>query len=366
MTALELFSEVFGAYYQMTSYLLQICGNPGKNGLTREGIQKLADRMGFAETSIYLLPKLLGEDGWPFLEKLSGTPPHWKSRLHCLSKRPLTLLERKWLSAVVSDPKAPLFLSYELLGRLSQALEGIAPLYQNKDFRCFDQYQDGDPYQSSVYQKNFRMVLSALQEGNAVEISFQAGTHDGLENPRIHRGVYLPLQLEFSEKDNKFRVYCQRLHHKKFAGYATINLGRVTAVSSYYGKFETPSERLLFLKWMEKQQCSQPVEVDVSPERNGVERFLVEFSSYKKETSFDQQTGHCQVKIWYQKADETEVLIRILGFGPVVRVLGPESFLQQVRARVALQAKRLEITTQVKSKMLTCEHKPKDCTTSSV
>lgn len=349
---MELFSEVFGAYYQMTCYLLRVCGNPGRNGLSREEIQKMADRMGFAETSIYLLPKLLGEDGWPFLEKLSGTPPRWKSRLHSLPKRPLTLLERRWLSAVVSDPKAPLFLSYELLGRLSQALEGIAPLYQNKDFRCFDQYQDGDPYQCSAYQKNFRMVLSALQDGNALEISFQAGTHDGLENPRIHRGVYLPLQLEFSEKDDKFRVYCQRLHHGRLAGYATINLGRVLMVSPYYGKFEAPSERLLFQEWMKKQQCSQPVEVDLSPERNGVERFLVEFSSYKKETILDHQTGHCKVKIWYQKTDETEVLIRILGFGPVARVLGPKSFLQQVRARVALQAKRLEVTTQVKSKAM--------------
>ena len=36
-------------------------------------------------------------------------------------------------------------------------------------------------------------------------------------------------------------------------------------------------------------------------------------------------------------ADETELLIEVLSFGPVVRVLGPESFLRQIRARVKRQ-----------------------------
>ena len=64
---MELFSEVFGAYYQMVYQLLRLCG---QEGLTREKIVRLAGRTGFGETSVYLLPKLLGEDGWPFLEQL--------------------------------------------------------------------------------------------------------------------------------------------------------------------------------------------------------------------------------------------------------------------------------------------------------
>ena len=335
----------------MASYLLRVCGSAEKEGFTQGEIQRLAVHMGFAETSIYLLPKLLGENSWPFLEKLpgiSGAPARWRSRLHHLPKRPLSLLERRWLSAAVSNPKASLFLSYELLGRLTQALEGTVPLYLEKDFRCFDQYQDGDLYLSSDYQKNFRAVLSALRSGRPLEISFRTGTHEGFENPRTHRGVYIPLQLEFSEKDDKFRVYCQRLHHGNPSGYASINLGRILTVLPYYGKCFGCSDRNLFREWLKKQQCSQPVVVDVSPERNGVERFLVEFSFYRKETSLDQQTGHCLVKIWYQKADETEVLIRILGFGPVVRVLGPENFVCQIKNRIALQSRRLDPTAQIR------------------
>ncbi len=341
---MELFSEVFGAYYQMVSHLLRICST---REMAREEIQRAAASMGFGESSVYLLPKLMGKDGWPFLEKCPGPPDRWKSRLSRLPKRPLTLLERRWLSAVLTDPRAPLFLSYETLGRLNQALEGVSPLYIQRDFRYFDQYLDGDPYPSASYQKRFRLILSALREGQALEITFQAGAHGGAESPRIHRGVYIPLRLEYSEKDDKFRILCKRLHRGRPAGYATVNLGRVLEASPRPERCTSSAEMELMGKWLEKQKCGQPAEVVVSPERNGVERFLVEFSSYEKESWMEPDTGRCHVKIWYQKSDETEVLIRILGFGPIVQVLGPAPFLRQVKERVRLQTVRLEQTAQV-------------------
>ena len=44
------------------------------------------------------------------------------------------------------------------------------------------------------------------------------------------------------------------------------------------------------------------------------------------------------MRLWYQQEDQIEVLIRLLGFGPVVRVLGPESFVALMRERVRKQA----------------------------
>lgn len=64
---------------------------------------------------------------------------------------------------------------------------------------------------------------------------------------------------------------------------------------------------------------------------------MVEFSSYEKQSEYDGETGSCTVTLWYQRDDETEVLIRLLGFGPVVRVLGPKRFMAQMRERVLRQ-----------------------------
>ena len=318
---MELFSEVFGAYYQMVYQLLRLCG---QEGLTREKIVRLAGRTGFGETSVYLLPKLLGEDGWPFLEQLfqEGQPVRWKSRLGRPVKRPVTLLERQWLSAAISDPRAPLFLSRELLGRLEKALEGVAPLYRQGDFRYFDRYLDGDPYDSSAYQKIFRRVLTALEEGRALEIRFQAGPHGGMEVSRTHRGVYIPLQLEFSEKDDKFRLLAvgNRRRH-------VVNLSRIHACEL----LEAAPDR-----FCPTPKHMQELELLLHDERNGLERVLLHFSHFEKETRRLDQRLY-QIRLRYDRADETELLIRILSFGPVLEVCSPPAFVDLVRQRIARQ-----------------------------
>jgi hypothetical protein len=46
--------------------------------------------------------------------------------------------------------------------------------------------------------------------------------------------------------------------------------------------------------------------------------------------------------IYYDKHDENELLIRILSFGPVIKVLEPDNFLQLVKERVRKQSELLE------------------------
>ena len=60
-------------------------------------------------------------------------------------------------------------------------------------------------------------------------------------------------------------------------------------------------------------------------------------ANYEKHTEFDEERKCWICSIYYDKADETELLIDILSFGPVVRVLGPEPFLGLIKARVRRQ-----------------------------
>ena len=64
---------------------------------------------------------------------------------------------------------------------------------------------------------------------------------------------------------------------------------------------------------------------------------MVQFAFYDKETQPDAEKGGYRCKIRYSKDDETELLIRILSFGPVVRVLGPNTFIEQVQERIKTQ-----------------------------
>ena len=73
-------------------------------------------------------------------------------------------------------------------------------------------------------------------------------------------------------------------------------------------------------------------------ERNALERVMLHFSDLEKETVRLDET-HYRVELWYKQSDETEILIRILSFGPVLRVLEPEAFLGLIRERLKKQKK---------------------------
>ena len=76
--------------------------------------------------------------------------------------------------------------------------------------------------------------------------------------------------------------------------------------------------------------------LELKDERNALERFMLHFSHLKKETR-KLDDGRFMVKLYYDKEDRTEMLIRILSFGPVVKVTEPESFIDMIRERLEMQ-----------------------------
>ena len=63
---------------------------------------------------------------------------------------------------------------------------------------------------------------------------------------------------------------------------------------------------------------------------------MLHFSDLEKETErIDDR--HYRIILHYRQGDETEILIRILSFGPVLKVLEPETMVAQIRERLAKQ-----------------------------
>lgn len=76
--------------------------------------------------------------------------------------------------------------------------------------------------------------------------------------------------------------------------------------------------------------------LEVTDERNGLERILFHFSHLEKETKkLDSQLY--RLKLVYDASDETEMLIRILSFGPKIKVIEPEDFIVKIRERLLKQ-----------------------------
>lgn len=72
-------------------------------------------------------------------------------------------------------------------------------------------------------------------------------------------------------------------------------------------------------------------------ERNGLERVLLHFSHFEKET-LKLEDGLYQIKLRYDRDDEAELLIRVLSFGPVLEVKSPAEFIRLIRERIRVQS----------------------------
>ena len=76
--------------------------------------------------------------------------------------------------------------------------------------------------------------------------------------------------------------------------------------------------------------------LEITNERNALERAMLQFSYLAKRT---ERTGEktFRMMLHYRKEDETELLIKIISFGPLVRVVEPDSIAALIRERIERQ-----------------------------
>ncbi len=324
---MELFSEIYSCYYTVVAKILNTAFN---NPLTKADITEIIDSNAFSESAFYILPKLL-EGDWKLLK---NTGDKYISMLGENVILPLTSLQKSWLKSLLSDKRIALFLKDEQIEFLKEYLANIDPLFDINDFYYYDTYSDGDPYHQKAYIENFRAVLAALKTKTIITISFESGKRGSIN------GSYLPIKIEYSSKDDKFRVHAFKIRYGKIVTNATINMSRIYKVEISKESFQgtLPSDN-----YVDKNKCNDPVIIEISKERNAVERCMLHFANFEKRTEYDETTDKYISYIYYNLQDETELLIRILSFGPVIRVLGPERFLAQIKERVKKQSELLGI-----------------------
>ena len=296
-----LFSEVYGSYFRVVAAIL---AEAGDGSLTPAKITRLVQKEAFAESTL-AIPAALRSGSWPLLE--GGLRPVLRHR----PTMPLTLLQKRWMKALLADPRISLFAPS------AAGLEDVEPLFGPDLFVWFDRHTDGDPYQDPRYIQCFRTACQAIREKRRLQVCFvsQGGAR--------HTFNCLPYRLEYSSKDDKFRLLSWGN-----ARFGTVNMAGVCscrllepAESSDSPSAEPPLARMTLL---------------LRDERNGLERVLLHFSHFEKETRKLEDHLY-QLRLWYDKQDESELLIRVLSFGPVLKLLEPEELVEQVKARIRSQ-----------------------------
>ena len=297
-----LFSEIYGSYFNVVAAVL---AEAAEGCLTEQRLTGLVQEKAFAE-SVLAIPAALKRGDWPLLGKNLEPVIRHKPTM------PLTTLQKRWLKALLLDPRIALFAPD------AAGLEDMEPLYRPETFVRFDQYADGDPYGDENYIRCFRTVLQAIREKRRLNIRFHSRTG------ARHSITCIPYRLEYSAKDDKFRLLAAGARRDN-----VVNLARVESCELLGGydpdSFRPPEQRLHELVLL------------LHDERNGLERVLLHFSHFEKETrKLDDRLY--QMKLRYDQEDETELLIRVLSFGPVLEVKAPAGFIALVKGRIDWQA----------------------------
>ena len=296
-----LFSEIYSAYFNAVAAIIAkaLAGD-----LTAQDLGKIIDERAFAE-SMLTIPAALTNGEWALLA------PNWQTPLKREPQMPLTILQKRWLKALTQDPRLALF------GLDATGLDGVTPLFGPDDFVFFDRYADGDPFLDPAYVRNFREILTALKEKRRIYIEYRN------RYERLLTGTFIPYRLEYSAKDDKFR-----LETAGGSNAAYVNLQRIERCQV----LETHREDAL----LPPKRQENSVSFLLVDERNALDRVMLHFSDCRKETVRLDRKNY-QVKLWYEEQDETEILIRILSFGPMLKVTAPDRFITLVKKRLLMQ-----------------------------
>ena len=285
-----IFSELYSAYYNTVAAIISsiIDGEHSEKEL-----QKIVADRAFGESVLVILPSLKTEK-WQLVH------PDMTTSLEHKPTMPLTTLQKQWLKAISLDPRVKLF------GVKFPDLEEAEPLFTSADYHVYDKYGDGDPFEDEEYIKHFRIILEAIRKDS--QIKFEMVNRKG--NTMFVR--CRPVRLEYSEKDDKFRLItagCRAV--------STVNLANIRFCAHYTGERQSVGE--------EKAVIYDTVTVKIRDERNAMERFMLHFAHFEKQAEKLDRKNYF-VKIKYAHDDESEMVIRILSFGPMAEVTGSESF----------------------------------------
>ena len=305
------FHEVYSAYYNAIAWILSLAV---RKELTPKKMNDVVQDKAFGESCMYLPDRLLSDE-WPLLDDDLGT------YLKAEPTMPLTLIQKRWLRSLLEDTRIRLFLEEKSCEKLREQLEGIRPLFTADTFCFFDRFSDGDPYSDPEYKNHFRNVLEAIREEKGLFVSYknQYGVSSEIK--------VKPDTIEYSAREDKFRVYASQMEENKWEEPLRLNMSRMTACCKIADHTDVSHEV--------KIRKDKAI-IELVDDENTLERALFHFSFLEKMTE-RLDNGKFRMTLYYPVSDKTEILIRILSFGHQLNVISQGYIREEIEKRLSAQ-----------------------------
>lgn len=305
------FSEIYSAYYNTVSIAIR---EAQKGTLSPDSLFRIVRESAFPESVTTIIPSL--EKGkWALIKS------DFTTALRFPPTMPLSELQRRWLKSICLDKRFRLFVRDEDIARIEKNLAETEPLFLGEFFFLYDKYSDGDPYDDEQYAVNFRTVMESIRSGKKLSVEYECA------HGRVKKFCFAPGKIEYSQKDDKFRIVSKIRSTR-----VTMNIARIR-------KCEIAENGTESAGGIVSKPCS--VTLEIRDERNALERVMMAFAHFEKSCA-KTSGGTYQLTVTYDASDETELVIRVLSFGPMVRAVEPEPFVRLVRERIGRQVALME------------------------
>lgn len=233
---------------------------------------------------------------------------------------PLSEIEKRWLLSVLDDSKVDYFLNREEINAVKKSIQ--ENVFTDKTFynkaehihmevlpmkyvKCFDQYYIQDNRQEKEY---VMMLAKAIIDRKTVFIRYHTLTG------KMKEGNYNPILLEFSKDHNRLQGYFEISKTNKIV---IFNLSNIQNVEDTEEKFDIEQAKMNLQNYLNWQGLS--TEIQFSDEKNTADRILTELAPWKKKCTYDKNSGIYQLKIDYQKSDQLDLVIRLMGYGSTIQ-----------------------------------------------
>ena len=307
-----LFSPLYSTYYFAIRNILETYIRSKKQPLSNEIIAKLIEASAYIEAPGELADLIFNrsETTTIFRESKDGV----SSPINHIPDFPLTTIELRFIAAILKDNRIKMFMSPEVIEGLQEALKDVKPLWETDDIKYFDQNKDGDDFDNKNYVILFQTILNAINHKKSIRLIY------GRKNIS---DIFTPTHLDYSQKDNAFRLFVKELKYP-------INLENIKSVEITEEK-PVKGEASTAYK-------SLKVEIyDDTSRQYHFNRAIRTFSYFKKTCKKTDKENTYELTVDYDTSDVSEIVIKILMFGPNMKVLEPREVIEKVTSKILRQ-----------------------------
>ena len=246
-----------------------------------------------------------------------------------------THYQLRWLKDMLLNPECDFLLADQIRIKLLAAMKDINPLTNPETITIFR--ETGDRNLHLANSDMLAKIWQALKNRQKLAYTYQdAGGN-------IHQGICPPCRLEYDCAWHRLHLILwlekeQRAIKLNISGIQEISLTDI----SYGREIEQ-----YFEDFLARNKTS--VVLQLSPKNNAVDRCFAIFSSYDKQSVYDEDNDIYTLTITYYQFDREEIINYILSLGAAVTVMAPQDMRQSVIDRLKAQWQLLSATPDTPS-----------------